>query len=152
MCSCCVRVTFPEKFCAFSAVDTKFACFKMNGCNKCSEAPTAQSYQLEALLAQTSTLTVTMAMLIRGRKEEVLLVLLLVLVLANVDKAVRAVGCTKLLLNEADGTTNARAYPAMQAIDRLVSFILLARSLSRVPKQQPKRSRIGKCAGIPVAG
>lgn len=105
----------------------------MNSSTTGSEAPTARSYQFEALLARPSTLTVTMAMLIRGRKEEVLLVLLLVLVLANVDKAVRAVGCTKLLLNEADGTTNARAYPAMQAIEMLVSFMLqwvLVRSLS----------------------
>lgn len=94
--------------------------FRSKGSTKRSESPPGGSYQLGALLAHPTPLTVTMAMLIRGPKEEELLLLLL---LANVDKAVRAVGCTKLLLKEAEGTTNARAYPAMQAIERLASFI-----------------------------
>lgn len=54
-----------------------------------------------------------MAMLIRGQGEKRSVLLLLLAPI--VDRAARAAGCTKLLLKDAEGTTNARAKPAMQA-------------------------------------
>lgn len=65
------------------------------------------------------SLTVTMAMPICGHENEVGLA-----VLGKVDSAVRATGCTKLLLKEAEGPTKARTYPAMQAMERADSFML----------------------------